>query len=87
MGEDELRLVRQENPGATYLLAMEIREEGKTEIENIPLWIVTGNIQLWNLRSQSLVDQSGEMTLVEESLEDAYQQILQVVTDRFSEYL
>ncbi|MDD7200364.1 MAG: hypothetical protein SPF89_04615 [Sphaerochaetaceae bacterium] len=87
MDEEALRLIHQKNPGATYLLAMEIREEGRTDIADIPLWIVTGNIQLWNLQSQSLVDQSGEMTLVEESLEDAYQQVLQVVTDRFSEYL
>ncbi len=87
MDEEALRLVHRKNPGATYLLSMEIREEGKAEVSDISLWIVTGNIQLWNLQSLSLVDQSGEMTLVEESLEDAYQQVLQVVTDRFSEYL
>ncbi len=75
------------HPESPYLLSMEISEQKGREIGDFPLMVVSGQIQLWKLKDQSLVDQSGVITLVEETEEEAFREIMQVVTDRFSEYL
>ena len=85
--ETEVARIHARNPGYPYLLSMTVSKAEEREDGDIPLWVVSGGIQLWNLETQTVVDQSGKMTLVEESLEEAFRQLMQVVTNRFSEYL
>ena len=51
------------------------------------MFVWGGSLKLWDLNSGELVSETGEMELTAESDQDALEKLLDVVTDRFSEYL
>lgn len=85
--EEYLASVHASHPEADYYLEGTFGRKRRQEIGDYSLFVWGGSLKLWDLNSGELVSETGEMELTAESDQDALEKLLDVVTDRFSEYL